>query len=54
MAVARDQLQIDRLRNLTNNFGWKITEQKFTDDKIIVTMEKDRAPGVETGGLGGE
>jgi len=53
MAVARDRLEIDRLSNLTTGFGWKITKQEFTEDKIKISLEKDRAPGVETGGVGG-
>lgn len=43
----RDRLEIDRLGNLVTGFGWKVTKQEFTDDKIIVTLEKSRGPGVE-------
>ena len=52
MAVDRDKLEIDRLSNLITGFGWKVVKQEFTEDKILVTLEKDRAPGVEAGGVG--
>jgi len=52
VAVDRDKLEIDRINNLITGFGWRITEQKFTEDKIILSVEKDRAPGVEGGGVG--
>jgi hypothetical protein len=47
MALERDRLEIDRLGNLITGFGWKIRKQEFTEDKIIVTIEKTRGPGVE-------
>lgn len=43
----RDRLEIDRLGNLIIGFGWKVVKQEFTEDKIIITIEKPRAPGVE-------
>ena len=52
MAVDRDKLEVDRINNLTQGFGWKITKQEFTEDKIRISLEKDRAPGVEAGGPG--
>jgi len=47
MAIERDRLEVDRLGNLITGFGWKITKQEFTDDKIIIVVEKPRALGVE-------
>ena len=52
MTVDRDKLEIDRLSNLITGFGWVITKQEFTTDKIIISLEKPRAPGVEVGGAG--
>ena len=52
MAVDRDKLEVDRLSNLITGFGWKVIKQEFTGDKIIIVLEKDRAPGVEAGGAG--
>ena len=43
----RDRLEIDRLGNLVTGFNWKIAKQEFTDEKIIVTLERSRAPGVK-------
>ena len=44
---ARDAIELERLKNLISGFGWGIAKQEFTDDKIIVTVEKPRGPGVE-------
>ena len=52
MALDRDKLEVDRLSNLITGFGWRILKQEFTEDKIVLVLEKDRAPGVETGGPG--
>jgi len=50
--VERDRLELDRLMNLVTGFGWKLVKQEFTEDKIIVTIEKSRAPGVEVAEAG--
>ena len=47
MADVQDRLEIDRLGNLITGFGWSIRKQEFTEDKIIIQIEKKRAPGVE-------
>lgn len=52
MPLDRDKLEIDRLSNLITGFGWKVVKQEFTEDKIVIILEKDRAPGVEAGGAG--
>ena len=44
---ARDSIELERLKNLTSGFGWDMAKQEFTDEKIIVTLEKKRGPGVE-------
>lgn len=46
-AMDRDRLEIDRVGNLITGFGWKITKQEFTEEKIIIQIEKSRTPGVE-------
>ena len=43
----KDRLEIDRLGNLVTGFGWRIAKQEFTDEKIIVTLDKPRSAGVE-------
>ena len=50
--MARDQMEIDRVGNLIRGFGWKISKQEFTDDKIIMVIEKSRGPGVEVAEAG--
>jgi len=52
VAIDRDKLEIERLNNLITGFGWRIMKQEFTEDKIKLSLEKDRAPGVEAGGPG--
>jgi len=47
LADVQDRLEIDRLGNLITGFGWSIRKQEFTEDKIIIQIEKKRAPGVE-------
>jgi len=44
---ARDTIELERLKNLISGFGWMIVKQEFTDDRIIVAVEKLRGPGVE-------
>lgn len=47
MAIEQDRLEIERLGNLITGFGWNIVKQEFTTDKIIISLEKDRAKGPE-------
>jgi len=54
VAMDRDRLEIDRLGNLITGFGWKIVKQEFTEEKMIVQIEKQRAPGVEVQETGPE
>jgi len=48
MAEIEDRLQVERLGNLIQGFGWKITNQEFTEDKIIIKMERSRIPEGES------
>lgn len=48
----RDRLEIDRLMNLITGFGWRLAKQEFTDEKIIIQVEKPRSPGVEVAEAG--
>jgi len=50
--IERDRLEIDRVGNLITGFGWNITKQEFTDEKIIVQIERPRSPGVEVAEAG--
>ena len=52
MAELQDQLEIDRLRNLTQGFGWEVVQQEFTDTHIILTLKKPRAVVAELTGVG--
>lgn len=52
MAEIRDELELERLRNLVVGFGWSITNQEFKTDRIIVTLEmlRESKPGDESPG----
>jgi len=52
VGIEIDRLDIERLSNLVTGFGWKLVKQEFTEDKIIVVLEKSRAPGVEVAEAG--
>lgn len=52
MAEIKDQLEIDRLRNLTQGFGWEVVNQQFTDTHIILTLRKPRLAAVPEPGAG--
>lgn len=46
MTDIQDRLEIERVRNLIIGFGWAIIKQEFTEDKMIIQIEKKRSPGV--------
>ena len=43
MVEVRDELEVERLRNLVVGFGWAISKQEFLAEKIVMTLEKPRA-----------
>lgn len=51
-SIERDRLEIDRLGNLIKGFGWQIVKQEFTDEKILISLEKPRSAGVEVSEAG--
>jgi len=52
MGEASDKLEVDRLNNLVTGFGWKITNQEYTEDKIILRVERSRTPEGESTAVG--
>lgn len=40
--VDQNRLEVERIRNLVQGFGWVVSKDEITDDKIIMTMEKPR------------
>jgi len=52
MAVDMNRQEIERIRNLVTGFGWVMTEEKVTDEDIIVTMQKKRVVPVPELGAG--
>lgn len=51
-AVDRDRLEIERVGNLITGFGWRIVKQEFTEDKIILQVEKQRESSPEVAEAG--
>lgn len=50
MAEERDRLEVERLVNLVQGFGWKETKREEVDQKIVVTLERAKTvPATETG-----
>jgi len=41
-------LEIDRLTNLVQGFGWKVVKHEVTEDKILVSLEKTKIVSEET------
>lgn len=48
MAEEVDQMEIERVRNIVNGFGWRITKQELLTDRIVLTVEKNRTASAET------
>jgi len=40
MAEIDRRIEVDRLVNLTQGFGWKMVKQEFLEDKLVVQLEK--------------
>lgn len=43
MASLPVQIEIDRLMNLVQGFGWKEVEKKVTDTEVVITIKKEVA-----------
>jgi len=52
MAEERDRLEVERLTNLVQGFGWKEIKREETDQKIIVTLERAKTVTVTETGAG--
>ena len=52
MAEIPDELEIERLRNLVIGFGWVVSKVELKTDRIILTVELERASkeGAESAG----
>ena len=48
MTEIQVELEVQRVRNVIEAFGWKMSKTETLEDKVIVTLEKDIAlPEVE-------
>jgi len=42
MGIEKDRLEVDRLRNLVDSFGWNVIKEEITELNIILTVQKSR------------
>lgn len=40
--------EINRIRVVLDNFNWKITQQVITDDRLVLTIQKDSSSDSES------
>jgi len=46
----KDRLEVERVMNLVQGFGWEKTGEQITDTHTIITIRKERIkPGAEMG-----
>jgi len=48
----QDRLEVDRILNLVQGFGWEKTAEEITDEHIIITIRKKRAEVAPETGAG--
>lgn len=42
MVADKDRIEVERIVNLVRGFGWEVVKQEFTEDRIILSLEKRR------------
>ena len=42
MAIDRNRLEFERIRNLVRNFGWEVQKEEITEDKLVMTLTRAR------------
>jgi len=47
-----NKLEVERIMNLTQGFGWEKVEEKLTDEHILLTIRKKRIVPDTTPGVG--
>ena len=52
MVEERDRLEMERLVNLVQGFGWKEVKREETDTQIIITLEKKKFEVTAPTGVG--
>lgn len=48
MTDAQDRMEIQRVINLVQGFGWSVVKQEFTDEDIIIDLKKKRTASTTT------
>jgi len=52
MVEERDRLEMERLLNLVQGFGWKEVKREETDTQIVITLVKPKFEVTAPSGLG--
>lgn len=52
MPEIKDELEVERLRNLVQGFTWSLVNVEYTDTDIIMTIKKPRVTLPEELGAG--
>jgi len=52
MAEERDRLEMERLVNLVQGFGWKEIKREETESDIVITLKKPKTVQGTEGGPG--
>lgn len=42
MVVDPNRLEVERIRNLTQGFGWELVKEEYTDQNIIIVLQKTK------------
>jgi len=42
MAIDKNRLEFERIRNLVQGFGWEVKKEEVQDDQIVMTLAKKR------------
>ncbi len=50
----KDRLEVERVLNLVQGFGWEKTNEELTDEHIIITIRKKRSEVAPVIGAGPE
>ena len=44
MTEIERNMDVERVKNLVESFGWAMTKRESSDNKVILTLEKDFEP----------
>ena len=42
MTIDKNRMELERIYNVVQNFGWELVKQEITDTDLILTVKKKR------------